>query len=129
MDPISVIVAALTAGAGAGLKDTASHAVKDAYGVLRELVRGRLRGRSVAQTVLAEHEKAPEVWKAPLSTELVAVGADSDQKILAAAQRLLELLDKAGTQSGKYLVDVRESQGVQVGDYGSQTNIYGPREL
>ena len=124
MEPIWGIVAALTAGAGAGLKDTASHAVKDAYGVLRELVRKRLGGRPVAQTVLVEHEKAPDVWQAPLSTELVAVGADSDRKILAAAQRLLELVDQAGTKSGKYVVAVRESKGVQVGDHNIQTNTW-----
>ena len=31
MDPVSLIVTALTAGAAVALKDTASQAVKDAY--------------------------------------------------------------------------------------------------
>lgn len=129
MDPISVIVAALAAGAGAGLKETTSRAVKDAYGGLRELVRRRLGGRSVAQTALEEHEKAPRVWQEPLSAELVAVDAGSDREIVAAAQQLLALVDEAGTRSGKYLVDVRRAQGVQVGDHNTQTNTFATRPM
>src|ERR1700722_6846176 len=42
MDPVTLIVAALVAGAAAGLKDTASSAIKDAYNGLRGLVLRRL---------------------------------------------------------------------------------------
>jgi hypothetical protein len=129
MDPVSVIVAALAAGAGVGLKETASRAVKDAYGGLQELVRRRLGSRPVAQTALVEHEKAPQVWQEPLSAELVAVDAGSDQQIVAAAQRLLALVDEVGTRSGKYLVDVRGAQGVQVGDHNTQTNTFTTRPV
>jgi hypothetical protein len=124
MDPISVIMAALAAGAGVGLKDTASRAVKDTYGGLRELVRRRLANRPAAQTALVEHEKAPQVWQAPLSAELVAVDAGSDEKLVVAAQRLLALVDEAGSRSGKYLVDARGAQGVQLGDHNTQTNTF-----
>lgn len=124
VDPVSVIVAALAAGAGAGLRDTASGAVKDAYGGLRELVRRRLVGRPVAEAALVGHEKAPQVWQAPLSAELVAVDAGSDEELVVAAQRLLALVDEAGTRSGKYVVDARGAQGVQVGDHNTQTNTF-----
>lgn len=129
MDPISVIVAALAAGAAAGLKDTASCAIKDAYGGLRELVRRRFEGQPVAATALEEHEKAPQVWQAPLEAELVAVNAGADEEIVAAAQRLLALVDEAGTRSGKYLVNAREAQGVQIGDHNTQTNTFTSRPV
>jgi hypothetical protein len=124
MDPISMIMGALAAGAASALTDTATAAVKDAYVGLREVLRQRFAGRQVAQTVLDEHEKAPQVWQAPLSAELVAVGADTDAQLIAAAQRVMALVDESGSQSGKYLVDLREAQGVQVGDHNTQTNTF-----
>ncbi|MGH3973867.1 MAG: hypothetical protein ACRDS9_11165 [Pseudonocardiaceae bacterium] len=124
MDPISLIVGALAAGAATGLTDTAAGAVKDAYAGLRDVVQRRFAGRRVAQTALEEHERAPQVWRAPLSAELMAVGADTDAQIVAAAQRVMAALDEAGSASGKYLVDLHGAQGVQVGDHNAQTNTF-----
>lgn len=89
-----------------------------------DLVRRRFAGRRATETVLVEHEKAPQVWQAPLSAELAAVGADTDAQIIAAAQRVMALVDEAGSASGKYLVDLRGAQGVQVGDHNTQTNTF-----
>ena len=124
MDPISLIVAALAAGAAAGVSDTASTAVKDAYTGLRELVRRRLAGRAAAEVALAEHESAPEIWRAPLAAELDGAGAGTDEAMVAAAQRVMAIVDEAGTRSGKYVVDLRGAQGVQVGDGNFQVNSF-----
>jgi hypothetical protein len=124
MDPISLIVAALAVGAAAGVSDTASTAVKDAYTGLRELVRRRLAGRAAAEVALAEHESAPEIWRAPLVAELDSVGAGADEAMVAAAQRVMAIVDEAGTRSGKYAVDLRGAQGVQVGDGNFQANSF-----
>jgi hypothetical protein len=53
MDPITLIVTALAAGAALGVKDAASSAVKDAYAGLKALVGKRLAGRPDAEVVLA----------------------------------------------------------------------------
>jgi hypothetical protein len=37
---------------------------------------------------------------------------------------LLALLDPTGTRAGKYMVDLRGAQGVQVGDHNTQTNTF-----
>lgn len=124
MDPISMIVGALAAGATSGLQDTATDAVRGAYEGLRDLVKRRFTGRRVGEMALTEHEKAPEIWAAPLSAELTAVGADTDPQIIAAAQRVMALIDEAGDRSGKYHVDLRGAQGVQVGDYNAQRNTF-----
>jgi len=124
VDPISLIVGALAAGAATGLTDTASTALKDAYAGLRELVRRRFAARQAAQTALVEHEKAPEVWRAPLAAELEATGAGDDQQIIEAAQHVLALVDQSGTPVSKYRVDLRGSQGVQVGDANTQSNTF-----
>lgn len=104
MDPVTLVVAALAAGSAAGLKDTASAAVKDAYNGLKGLVRGRLAGRAGGELVLARHEQDPQVWDKPLAAELAAAGAGDDAALVAAAQALMGLLDAAGSAAGKYQV-------------------------
>jgi hypothetical protein len=126
VDPVTLIVTALAAGAASALQDGASAAVKDAYARLRAMVQKRFAGRPKGELVLAEHEAAPQTWQAPLSAELSAAGAKSDADLVASAQALMRLVDEAGSRAGKYVVTVRDSQGVQVGDHGRQTNIFGP---
>jgi hypothetical protein len=124
MDPITLIVTALAAGAALGLKDTASSAIKDAYAGLKALARKRLAGRPDADVVLCQHEKAPQTWQAPLMAELDEAGADRDRDLVAAAQALMSLVDAAGAGAGKYTVDVRGAQGVQIGDHNRQDNVF-----
>jgi hypothetical protein len=126
VDPVTLIVTALAAGAASALQDGASAAVKDAYARLRAAVRKRLAGRTDGELVLARHEGAPQTWQAPLAEELSESGAGEDAGVTAAAQALMELLDVAGSQAGKYAVVVSGSQGVQVGDRSTQTNTFGP---
>jgi hypothetical protein len=123
MDPITLIVTALAAGAALGVQDTASAMVKDAYASLKALVRRRLGGDPGAELVLSRHEKAPETWQAPLMAELARAGADGDGDLVAAAKVLLDLVGEAGG-AGKYTVDVRGAQGVQVGDRNRQDNVF-----
>lgn len=126
MDPVTLIVTALGAGAASALQDAASEAMKSTYTRLKALVTKRFAGRPKAELVLTEHEAAPQTWQAPLAAELSAAGAGDDADLVEAAQALLSLVDEAGTRAGKYLVTVQNSQGVQVGDRNTQTNIFGP---
>jgi hypothetical protein len=125
MDEVSVVVEALAAGAAAGVKDAASSAVKDAYVTLRTLAARRLRGRPHGNQVLAEHADDPETWAAPLTEELAAVETPADPELLAAARAVLMLTDKADQKPTKYHVEIENSQGVYVGDGGTQTNYFG----
>jgi hypothetical protein len=123
MDPIALIVTALAAGAALGVQDTASAMVKDAYASLKALVIRRLGGAPSAKLVLAKHEQAPETWQAPLMAELAQAGADGDGELIAAAKALLDLAGEAGG-AGKYTVEVRGAQGVQIGDHNRQDNVF-----
>jgi hypothetical protein len=127
MDPVTLIVTALAAGASSALQDGAAAAVKDAYARLKVLVKGRFAAHPKGELVLAEHEAAPQTWQAPLAAELSAAGAGGDADLVAAAQALMSLVDAAGARAGKYAVTVSGSQGVQVGDHNTQTNTFGPR--
>lgn len=125
MDAVGLVVNALSAGVGAGVKDTASAAVRDAYAALRDLARRRLAGSRAGEVALAEHESDPVTWEVPLRKQLAAAGADSDADLLAAATALMQLLDGPGMRAGKYVIDIRGSQGVQIGDGGIQVNTFG----
>jgi hypothetical protein len=67
MDPVTMVVAALAAGAGAGVKDAATQAVKDAYAGLKAMLAERFRGNQSAELVLRQHEDSPQTWEAPLT--------------------------------------------------------------
>jgi RIP homotypic interaction motif len=123
MDPITLIVTALAAGAAQGITDSASAMMKDAYASLRARVKEKLGGKPGAELVLAKHEQAPETWQAPLVAELAEAGADRDRDLIAAAKALLDLIGEAAG-AGKYTVDVRGAQGVQIGDHNRQDNVF-----
>jgi hypothetical protein len=128
MDPITLIVEALAAGATAGtidaLKDNAKEAAKAAYGKLHDLVKRRFRENAGAELILAEHQADPGTYAAPLAKKLTEAGAADDAGLVAAAQALLDLVDPAGAQSGKYTVTISNSKNVYVGDHGIQVNRF-----
>jgi microcompartment protein CcmL/EutN len=128
MDPITLIVAALVAGAATGaldeVKDSAKAGVKAAYAKLRALATRRVAGNPGAEAALAEIETDPDTWKAPLAAKLKQVGAADDADLVAAAQHLMELVDQAGARAGKYNVTIKDSQGVQLGDGNIQVNRF-----
>jgi hypothetical protein len=122
-----MILAALAGGVGAGTSDAVRTAVLDAYTGLRDALRRRLAGRQRGLALLDADERDAGVWRTLLGNELVETGADRDEQILAAARRLLELVDPAGAETGKYAVEVSGGQGIQVGDGTVHVdNAYGP---
>ena len=128
MDPVTLIVTALAAGASAGtieaLKDDVRDAVKRAYSKLRGLAKNRVVGRPDGELALERYESAPERWESVLAGELTEAGAASDADLVATAKALMELVDGAGARAGKYNVTIKDSKGVQVGDGNIQVNRF-----
>ncbi|WP_053226717.1 hypothetical protein [Solirubrobacter soli] len=85
MDPISLIVAAVAAGAAAGLKDTAASAVKDAYAALKGLL--SKRGVDVGAV---ERKPESEPKRDSLAEDLKDGAAGDDVAVLEAAQRVID---------------------------------------
>lgn len=128
MDPITVIMTALAAGGSAGaieaLKDDAKDAVKTAYARLRGLAKKRVAGRPDGELALERYERDPQKWESVLKGELTDAGAADDADLVAAAEALMELVDRAAASVGKYHVKVKDSKGVQVGDRSTQFNRF-----
>jgi hypothetical protein len=86
MDPVTLVVTALAAGAALGLEDVSAAAVRGAYVSLKALTARRLTC----------HEEASRAWEAPLVAELAAAGNTS---FVAASHALRCLIDEAGSSA------------------------------
>lgn len=94
MEPISLILTALVAGAVAASKDVAEKGVKDAYEGLKALIKKRFteQGKPDSSTILDKYEQKPEKTKALLEDELLESGLDKlekDDEIIKLAQSIL----------------------------------------
>lgn len=125
MDPISVVLAALAAGATAAAQDTTSQAVKDAYAGLKALVKKRFAGKSQAEIALTEYEKDQDTWQKPLQKSLVETGADQDETIVRQARQVLNLVNPQQASQGKYNVQIGEGKGFVIGDHAQVTQTFG----
>lgn len=114
MDPITIIVSAVVAGAAAALHETAAEAVKDAYNGFRALVVRKFGSQGGVETAVEQLDQDPEgtVWQAALEDSLGKAGADKDEEVLAQAQQLLDLLEAEGTS---YVATLRGSGAIAQG--------------
>jgi hypothetical protein len=126
MDPVSLIEGALVAGAAASAKDTASQAVKDAYAGLKILLDRLFAEKPKAQVILDEHEADPETYERPLKKLLAEVHADQDADLLAAAQRVMTLVQPQQVGLGKFTIqNTGAVQGQNIGDHQQITQSFG----
>ena len=122
MEPISLIIAALVAGAA----KAADGVVPDAYNGLKTLIKGKFAGKPKAEMILEEHEKDPETYEAPLKKKLEEAGVDMDEEIVKKAQDLLNQLKPEESSAGKFKVEFQgEVKAAQLGDRNIQENKFG----
>jgi hypothetical protein len=112
VDPVTLVVAALAAGAGAGAKDAAAQAVKDAYAGLKALVLRRVADTPDGELAVERQESDPATWQAPVTKAVRESGAADDAVVVAAAQRLMELLDPKGAAAGRYTITASGERSV-----------------
>lgn len=115
MDPVTLIVTAVAAGAAAGLKDTATSAVKDAYGAVKGLLLRRY-GRVKLDDL--ERKPASDAKRASVAEDLAEAGAADDDELLELARQLVATVREddaeAGQAIGIDLADV-EAEFIRVG--------------
>ncbi|MFE1881929.1 hypothetical protein [Streptomyces diastatochromogenes] len=123
MNEIELVVAALGAGAAAGLSDSASSAVRDAYESLRVAVQRRLDSREAQDIELPVMGGESEIDDESLREALARSGADQDRQVCSAAEAFLRELNSSGPRAEIGTVHVHDSQGVHAGQ-GPQINFF-----
>jgi hypothetical protein len=128
MDAITTaIVTALSAGAVAGITDTAKTAINDSYNKLKGLLTKKHgKGSDVVQAV-EKLEAKPESQgrKETLAEEIAAVRAEQDEEIVAAAKQVLILAQPQQANMGKYSIQHEGPvQGLIIGDYQHITQYF-----
>jgi hypothetical protein len=89
MDPVTFIVAALAAGAAAGLSATAEDAIRDAYAGVKQWIQERYAGVDLANL---EKNPSSASRQGTLAEELNESGAVDDPELLEQVQELRDAL-------------------------------------
>jgi hypothetical protein len=129
MDPVSLVVGALAAGAVSVLEKSTAAAVRGAYEGLRGRLRKLWSRQPAAVAVLDQYVAEPGAHEALLRHFLQQGDVVTDADVLVLAGRLMELIDPAGAAAGRYAVDLRGAQGgygLQFGGPNIQINTFAP---
>jgi hypothetical protein len=123
MEPISLIIAAVIAGATTAAGDVATSAVKDVYSGLKTLLKRRFSdsGDHTAESEL----EAASPNEERLRSALESSGAATDQEIIEKAKAVMLAKDPEGAAAGKYNVHISGGIVGNVGD-GNTANIGVP---
>jgi hypothetical protein len=128
VDPVTLVVTAVALGASAGLTDTATIAVKDAYGALKRL----LARRSVEVSGV---ERRPEstAQQTALQEDIADAAEPVDDELLAAARAVTDAVAEHDTAAARAIgVDLNDVQAAfikigSVASTGTGVRIHGAR--
>ncbi|MFE3986963.1 hypothetical protein ACFXPR_20980 [Nocardia tengchongensis] len=119
MDPVTLIAAAVAAGAAAGAGETAKRAVADGYLALKALI-SRHYGVVDAEVIGVESEPGEPLRRQLLARQLEKAGAGQDPEVCAAAEQLLRVIANdapdAARSAGVKLNRVEASGHIQISD-------------
>lgn len=123
MDPLTIIVTALIAGAAAGGKDAASAAVRDGYTAIRNRI-SQGGGDVEAIAAIEANEAAPGSNVAAIEAAVTRgrLVEDADFRALAAA--LVSGLSSDHLDHATSRIDLSHAKGVVVGDHNTQHNTF-----
>ena len=124
MDPVTIVAAALQAGAAAGVKSAANQTVRDAYDRLKSLIRRRFDGDAYSEEVLNSLQDNPTVNDIALLRMLSQAEIEWSDPEVEISRQLLSQVDEQGTRVGKYSITVQGAAGIQIGDHNTQTNTF-----
>jgi hypothetical protein len=127
MDPITIIVTAIVAGAAVASQEMAAQAVKDGYAGLKSQIIQKFGQKSDLEDAIKGIEKKPksESRQGVLKEELEDANADQVEDIVQQAQVLLKLLEEQGEDvKGTYRAVLHGSGAIA---QGSGTKAVGER--
>jgi hypothetical protein len=91
MEPVTIIITALSLGAATGIKTFAEQGVKDSYQVLKNLIKTKYPNLGVEQL---ENNPASKIQQSAVEETMANLGADKDPEILQKAEVILDQVKK-----------------------------------
>ena len=107
MEPITLILTALAAGAAIGAPTVGKEMIQDGYQGLKTIIKRKFGDNQAAVTALEQYEAKPEVWEAPLKDALQESGAGEDKEIIQAAQQVMAVANPEQAAQGTYNVQIK----------------------
>jgi hypothetical protein len=117
MTASELVIAALGAGAGIGVKDVATLAVKDAYASLKTAITRHFGEDESERQLLPEYAGDSAEVMTKLGEALRRSGALDDPEVLEAAARLMQELAVHQQTSHKFHITASDTQIGQIGDH------------
>ena len=130
MDPVTAaILAAISAGAIAGVTKAGEQAIVDAYAKLKELLGKKFGTKSKVVKAVKDLEANPksEARKAVIKEEVAAAKVDQDKELLQVAQALLKSV-KALPGGTQIIQTAMGDQNIQIAGEGNTVNVNTPKE-
>lgn len=129
MDLITTaIVAALSAGAVSGLTETSKTAMTDAYQALKDLLVKKFGTSSHMVQAIDQLEAEPESTghREGFQKEIIAVNAEQDHEVMAAARQVLAQVHFQQGGTSKFATQNNAPvQGQTIGDHNIITQQFG----
>ncbi len=137
MEPLTLLLNAVIAGAAAALKPAAENAVKDTYNALKEIIKQRWNRVAIDHI---EGDPTSKARQAALEEDLQKTGAFRDPEVLRQAQQVIAVVNQsdaakaaaaaAGISIEKlkagasiHLEDLISTGSVKVGDLRAKKNL------
>jgi hypothetical protein len=121
MDPITTaIIAAIVAGATAGVTKIGEQSIVDAYIKLKDLLKQKFGAKSDVAKAIKELEAKPDskARKEVLAEEVAVARADQDVELLRAAKDLLDIVKKKSSKA-QLILNTIGDQNIQVAGDGN----------
>lgn len=113
MEPISLIIAALVAGATAAAKDTAEKGIKDAYEGLKVLIKDKFKDDPFGKAMVDAKPEEIKQTEGLLKDKMTKAGVDKNEEIRKLAEEIMKKEEPEGAATGKYNMNIaRDFKGV-----------------
>lgn len=126
MEPITLILGALAAGAVAATQETAGQMIKDAYAGLKTLIKRRFakKEKPEGEIAITKYEEKPAVWEAPLKEALLETETYKAVEIIEAAETLKQAMERTPERREAFSRYIH-IQNSQVGVIGDNATVKG----
>lgn len=114
MEPVTMIVMALAAGAAAGLKPTAENVILDAYSALKKLIQERYTQAKLSVDII-EQDPKEESNRVSAQALLEKTDAAQDEDVLRQAQTVLNAVSEHAPETAAAIgVDLKDIKGASL---------------